>query len=115
MSIYSGKLRHRIQIQHKVTTQDQSTGEQLTQQWVKFLDAWAAIEDLSARDFIAAQAAQSEVRSRVVIRYRKGITSAMRIRLDNGAIYSIEGPPLADTGARTEYLTLLVSAGVSDG
>jgi SPP1 family predicted phage head-tail adaptor len=115
MSIHSGKLRHRIQIQHKVVVQDPVTGEQLTQQWVKFDDAWAGIEDLSARDFISAQAGQSEAKSRIVIRYREGITAAMRVVLDNGAICGIVGPPLADTKSRKEYLTLLVTSGVNDG
>lgn len=111
----AGKLRHRIQIQRKVSVQDPVTGEQLTQQWVKFFDAWAAIEDLSARDFIAAKAGQAEVKSRIVIRYRAGITSDMRVLLEDETVCSIQGPPLADTSSRREYLTLLVSAGVSDG
>lgn len=111
----AGKLRHRIQIQQKVTGQDPQTGEQLTEQWVDFAKVWASVEDLSARDFIAAQAGQSEAKTRIVIRYREGITPAMRVVLSTGAICGIVGPPLADTNSRKEYLTLLVSSGVNDG
>lgn len=111
----AGKLRHRVQIQHKVTAQDPQTGEQLTEQWVEFAKVWASVEDLSARDFIAAQAGQSEAKSRVVIRYREGITSAMRVVLDDGKVCGIVGPPLADPNSRKEYLTLLVTSGVNDG
>ncbi|MGX1087425.1 phage head closure protein [Pseudomonas sp. AP3_22 TE3818] len=111
----AGKLKHRVQIQHKVTAQDQQTGEQLTEQWVEFARVWASVEDLSARDFIAAQAGQSEAKSRVVIRYREGITPAMRVVLDDGTVCGIVGPPLADANSRKEYLTILVTSGVSDG
>jgi len=111
----AGKLRHRVQIQHKVTAQDPQTGEQLTEQWVEFAKVWASVEDLSARDFVAAQAGQSEAKSRVVIRYLAGITAAMRVVLNDGTACRILGPPLADTNSRKEYLTLLVTSGVSDG
>jgi SPP1 family predicted phage head-tail adaptor len=111
----AGKLRHRVQIQHKVTTQDPQTGEQLTEQWVEFAKVWASVEDLSARDFIAAQAGQSEAKSRVVVRYREGITAAMRVVLNDGKVCGIVGPPLADQNSRKEYLTLLITSGVNDG
>lgn len=111
----AGKLRHRIQIQRKVTAQDPVTGEQLTNQWEDFARVWASVEDLSARDFVAAQAIQSEAKSRVVIRYREGITADMRIVLNSGVICAIVGPPLMDPDSRKEYLTLLVSSGVNDG
>jgi len=111
----AGKLRHRVRIQHKLTSQDPVTGEQLTDQWVDFASVWASVEDLSARDFIAAQAGQSEAKSRVVIRYREGITAAMRVVLDDGTVCGIVGPPLADQNSRKEYLTLLVTSGVNDG
>jgi len=111
----AGKLKHRVQIQHKITNQDPQTGEQLTQQWVEFASVRASVEDLSARDFIAAQAGQSEVKTRIVIRYREGISAAMRVVLDDGTICGIVGPPLADAKSRKEYLTLLVTSGVNDG
>ncbi|WP_207864900.1 phage head closure protein [Pseudomonas sp. 58(2021)] len=111
----AGKLKHRVQIQHRITTQDPQTGEQLTPQWVEFATVYASVEDLSARDFIAAQAGQSEAKTRIVIRYRKGITAAMRVLLDDGTICGIVGPPLADAKSRREYLTLLVTSGVNDG
>ncbi|MBX7275482.1 phage head closure protein [Pseudomonas sp. ERGC3:05] len=111
----AGKLKHRVQIQRKLSAQDPKTGEQLTEQWVDFVRVWASVEDLSARDFIAAQAVQSEAKSRVVIRYRAGITAEMRVVLDSGAVCAIVGPPLMDPNSRKEYLTLLVSSGVNDG
>lgn len=106
------KLRHRITIQTKAQTQDPQTGE-LVVGWVEFATVWASVEPLSARDFIAAQAGQSEITARITIRYRPGVLDTMRI-LHRGAAYSIQGV-LPDAKSGLEYLTLPVSVGVKDG
>ena len=110
----AGKLRHLIEVQHKITPRDPVTGNFLAPAWVAFAKVWAAVEDLSARDLVAAKAGQSQVTGRVVIRYRPGVLPTMRV-VHRGEIYSIEGPPLADKKSGLEYLTLLVSKGVKDG
>lgn len=115
-----GTLRHKIRIEQYAyltdadgnVIQDPETGE-TSQEWQLVAEAWASIEPLSAREFIAAQAAQSKVSARVVIRYRDGLDAAMRI-VHRGKIYNIEGI-LADKNSGLEYLTLPVSEGVSDG
>lgn len=114
MSIHAGKLRHRIEIQHKITPRNPATGSFLEPVWVEFAKVYAAVEDLSARDFVAAKAGQSQVTGRMVIRYRAGVLPTMRV-IHRGETYSIEGPPLADKNSGLEYLTLLVSKGVKDG
>ncbi|MNL44188.1 Phage head-tail joining protein [compost metagenome] len=94
--------------------QDDETGEVLDG-WVTLWDKVpASVEPLSARDLIAAQAGQSEVSARMVIRYRAGVLPSMRI-LHRGNVYNIQGPPLPDPDSGLEYLTLLVAAGVNDG
>lgn len=110
----AGKLRHLVEIQHKITRRDPVTGNFLAPAWVEFAKVWAAVEDLSARDLVAAKAGQSQVTGRVVIRYRPGVLPTMRV-VHRGELYSIEGPPLADKKSGLEYLTLLVSKGVKDG
>jgi len=108
------KLRHRITFQSPGTTQDPVTGE-MVQGWANVWEKVpASIEPLSVKDFIAAQATQSQLSARIVIRYRSGVLPTMRI-LHRGLIYNIEGPPLADPDSGLEYLTLAVSAGVNDG
>lgn len=114
MSIQAGKLRHQIELQHKVTPRDPVTGEYGEPIWEQFAKPWASFTPLSARDLIAAQAAQSEATARVTIRYRPGVLSTMRI-IYRGEVYSIEGPPLEDDKSGLEYLTILVSKGVKDG
>lgn len=108
----AGKLRHKVTIQAPSTTQDPKTGEMLAG-WVDIASVFASIEPLSAREFIAAQAQQSEISARVTIRYRPGITAAMRL-LHGDRIYNIHGV-LADPKSGLEYLTLPVSEGVGDG
>ena len=99
----AGNLRHRIALQRKQQTQNPQTGALLTT-WVTEATVWAAVEPLSAREFVAAQAVQSNVSVRITVRYRPGITAAMRI-LHDGKVYGITGV-LADKDSGREYLTL---------
>lgn len=108
-----GKLRHLIEIQNRQFTQDQTSGEMLPGPWTRVARVYSSVEPLSTREFIAAAATQSEVVARIVIRYRPGIDTTMRI-LFRDKVYAIEGV-LADKGSGLDYLTLAVSEGVSDG
>lgn len=108
----AGKLNKRVTIQKPVRSKDPDYGDFKTD-WVDVSDVWASIEPLSAREFIAAQAAQSEVVARIVIRHRKDIDSTMRI-LHKDKIYNIKGV-LPDKETGLEYITLPVSEGVNDG
>ncbi|MGY4876504.1 phage head closure protein [Vreelandella aquamarina] len=110
----AGKLRHRCTIEQPSQQQDLNTGEMI-RGWAEVGKAWMGIEPLSARAFIAAQAAQSEVKGQLVMRYRPGlqVDSSMRVREGN-TIYNIEGV-LPDNRSGKEYLTLPYSEGVNDG
>lgn len=111
MALSAGRLRHRIRIERPDYTQDPITGE-MTQGWELVADKVpAAIEPLSAREFMAAQAVQSKVTARILIRRRDGIDATMRI-IHRGLIYNIHGV-LADPESGLEYLTLPCSEGVS--
>jgi SPP1 family predicted phage head-tail adaptor len=74
----------------------------------------ASFEPLSARDLIAAQAAQSAATARVVIRYRSGVLPTMRI-IHRNEIYELKGPALPDPGSGLEYLTIMVGTGLNNG
>jgi SPP1 family predicted phage head-tail adaptor len=111
----AGKLRHRIDIQELVAVRDPITLEFGEPDWVtRWEKCPARVEPLSARDLVAAKAAQSEATGRMVIRYRQGLLPTMRI-IYRDEIYSIEGPPLEDDKSGRDYLTILVSKGVKDG
>lgn len=112
----AGKLRHRVTFQSPGMTQDPVTGEMVEgwQDVAGMVKVPASVEPLSVKDFIAAQATQSQLSARIKIRYRAGVVPSMRI-IHRGQVYNIEGPPLPDPDSGREYLTLAVSTGVNDG
>jgi len=101
----AGKLRHRVELQRVTNSQDPQSGANI-ETWQLFATVWASIEPLSARDFIAAQAAQNQISARAVIRYRPKIAAGMRL-IQGSATYLIEGV-LPDKQSGQEYLTLLL-------
>lgn len=112
MGIEAGKLRHRITIQAPGMAQDPVTGE-IRPEWTDFASVWAEITDLSVKEYLAAQSAQSEVSTRVRIRFREGVNATMRI-IHRGDIYNIHGVQ-RDPDSGIEWLTLPCSRGVNDG
>lgn len=112
MSLEAGRLRHRIVLQSPSYSQDATTGE-MVPSWVLEGEAWAAIEPVSAREFISAQATQAQIDTRIVIRYRSDVAATWRAT-HRGKIYNIHGA-LADKESGLEYLTLPCSTGVNNG
>jgi len=109
-SLPAGKLRHRVTIERPQLVQNETTGD-VVSVWYKVSDVWAAIEPLSSREFIAAQAQNSEIVARIIIRYRDDIDASMRIvNIQTGKIYDIHGL-LPDLESGVKYLTLAVSEG----
>jgi len=109
----NGKLRHKVAIQRPLRTQNQSTGA-ITVTWQDFYTGvYAEIAPLSARDFIAAQASQSEIIARIVMKYRPGIEADMRI-VHGAHVYNIVGA-LPDAKSGIEYLSIPVTRGVNQG
>ena len=88
----AGKLDKRILIQSPPTGQDDN-GEPLTT-WTDFVTdtpdhkVFAAMKDLSGREFLAAQATQNEVSTTFDIAMRTGIVSSMRV-IEGADIYNI--------------------------
>lgn len=110
----AGQLRHRIDFQSLGSVQDPASGEVVPGWQTIWSKVPASVTPLSARDLIAAQAAQSEATARVVIRYRSGVVPTMRI-IHRGEVYDIKGPALPDPDSGLEYLTIVVARGVNDG
>lgn len=110
MALSAGLLRHRIKLQKKTKTQDPSTGE-ITDEWITYKTVWARVEPLSVKDFLSAQAAQSEVTARITIRHRTDISPDHRIKY-RGRLHKIIGI-LEDQDSGLEYQTIMVNEGVS--
>lgn len=88
----AGDLRRRVEI-GRLVTQDDGYGGTMTV-WQTFATVWAEIQDLTGREYWAAQQVQSLVTTRVRIRYLAGLTPAMQIKADGKtyAITSIQDP-----------------------
>lgn len=105
----AGRLRHKVELQQPTTTQDPTTGEMLVT-WTKVASVWAAVEPASVSAFVAAAAAQSEVKGQFIIRKRDNIDATMRF-IHRGDAYRILGV-LPDKESGNEYMTCPVSEGV---
>lgn len=75
--INPGKLRHRLIIQRPVEQQDMNTGAMNTT-WEDIETVWAEIKPISVKEFISAQAENSEVSAKITIRKLNGISSECR-------------------------------------
>jgi len=112
----NAKLRHRVDIEALTNTQD-SNGIK-TEEWATVRDSnepdlmAAEVVPLSGREFIAAQAVQAGVTTRITILYRDGVIPSMRVSHD-GAKYNIKAV-LPDPSLR-RHLTLMCEAGVNEG
>lgn len=72
----SGRLRHRLLLQRRVEAQ-QATGE-VTWSWADVAEVWASVEPIAGREFFAAAQVQSDITTRIRIRYRPGLHEKMR-------------------------------------
>jgi SPP1 family predicted phage head-tail adaptor len=102
MTLAAGRLRHRVRIEQPVDTRDPDTGGVITT-WQLVAEVWAAIEPLSTREFIQAAAVQSSITGRIVIRYRDGLASNLRV-VHNGQVMNPAGW-LPDKDSGLEYVT----------
>ena len=96
------RLRHRITIERKTAGAD--AWGQPVETWETVSIVPAEVWPLSGREYIAAQAEQAGVTTKITIRYQAGIEPAMRITHD-GKTYNIRAV-LPDPTAR-RHLTLM--------
>ena len=82
----AGKLTQRVNLERREQVQDE-VGQPI-EAWALLASVWAAVEPQAGREFVAAGALQSELTTKIRIRYRPGITSADRVTHD-GKVYDI--------------------------
>jgi SPP1 family predicted phage head-tail adaptor len=109
----AGKLRHYVTYETKTLEQDSDGAVDYV--WSDYFGFPVATEisPASGREFMAAQAVQSNVTARLKVRYRDGFVPTMRA-VYRGKYYNIEAV-LPDPVSGQEYLTLLCSTGVNEG
>jgi SPP1 family predicted phage head-tail adaptor len=109
----AGQYRHRVDIQDWSEVRDEETGGFVEVWTTVFTDVPARIAPASGREFLAAQAIQSEIIARIVIRQRPGLNAKQRI-LHNGDIYNVHAW-LPDQESGRDYVSAPCSAGVNEG
>lgn len=102
MALASGRLRHRVTIERAVPYVDDE-GNTYSDWELVLANVPAAIEPISVREFISANAMQSHITHRIVIRARTGLEAGMRI-LHGTRVYDPQGW-LPDPDSGREYLT----------
>ena len=109
----AGQYRHRVDIQDWTEVRDEDTGG-FTEDWVTvFENVPARIAPASGREFLAAQAIQSEIVARIVIRARPGLKAKQRF-LHKGDIYNVHAW-LPDQESGRDYVSAPCSRGVNEG
>lgn len=106
-----GRLRHRVRIEkedylrdsHGDIIRDPITGE-TSRGWVEVATVWAAVEPLQGREFFESGAVQSQVTTRIRMRYRPGLTPAMRL-VHGDDVHEIEA--IIDPQTRHEQLQIM--------
>lgn len=73
-----GKLRHRVTIQEFKEDVDQYVTP-IDQGWQDVATVWASVEPIQGREYVLLQNTQSELTTRIRIRYRSGIKPSMRV------------------------------------
>jgi SPP1 family predicted phage head-tail adaptor len=99
----AGQLDQRITVERLETTVDPDYGTS-TDEWVPLMTAWAAVEPLSGREYLAGLMPVAAVTTRIRLRYRPGIKPADRV-VHVGTIYRIQS--VIDTKSANRELVLM--------
>lgn len=82
----AGTLNQRVTLQSKSATRDSMGNEVIT--WATVAELWAGVEPIRGREFVSLRSGQSDLTTKITIRYRAGVTPLMRI-LHEGAVYDV--------------------------
>lgn len=101
---------HSIKIQEFVEEVDEY-GTPIGSGWQDVMAVWASIEPIRGREYIQLQNTQAELTTRIRMRYRPGITPAMRV-LYQDRVFDIQS--VIDINERRRYLELMCIEKVGD-
>ena len=102
------RLRQRITIQQQSQTPD--TGGGFSRSWGNVATVWAEVIPISGREVLANQQLQGQVTHRITIRYRSGVTTAMRVAYE-GRVFNIRS--VLNIRERDDLLEILAEEGVA--
>ena len=102
----AGQLDQRVTVERLQGGVDE-LGQPLPDTWAPLFTCWAAVEPLTGREYIAAQAAVSEVTAKIRMRFRPWMTAEDRV-IHDGTIYQIES--VIDVRSENRELVLMCKA-----
>lgn len=109
--MYAGQLRTRVIIQKKQAGQD-AYGDPLPPVWTPVASVWANVKHLSGAETIRNGLETSVVKASIRIRYRTGVTAAMRVMV--GSVpYAITA--VMEDVDRRGYVDLVCERGANAG
>ena len=107
----SGQLRDKITIQVR-SSQDNAAGEPVLT-WSDFaINIYANTTDMTGREFVAGQTILNAVTTTMVIRFRRGVTAAMRV-VSKGVTYNIQA--VLEPENKRREMHLICQRNVSNG
>lgn len=83
----AGRLRSRVSIQKQTNRKDE-LGQDINE-WMDIFSVKAEIRDVTGKEFFSSQTEQSQTDCKILIRYRMGITTDMRVAY-RGVYYDIK-------------------------
>lgn len=118
MPISAGRLRNRVRIEKKAIHQIKHGPDSgsIVETWDLLNNCKAVpaeIAPLKGREFIASQQLQSQVSSKIIVRYMNGLDNTCRM-IKGETIYNVEYV-MVDPKYGSEYLVAYVSSGVNKG
>ena len=101
----AGDLTERVTVERFTSTEDE-LGQPI-ETWAPLFTCWAAVEPLTGREYLAAQAAVSEVTAKIRMRFRPWMTSQDRV-IHEGTVYQIQS--VIDVRSENRELVLMCRA-----
>ena len=105
-----GQLRQRILFQQLSPGVD-ALGQPSTT-WLNVCEVWADITALTGRELTVGRLERAESSTRIMIRYRAGLSTAMRVQ-QGATFYDIT--EISDLDGRKRFLQIMGKTGVSHG
>lgn len=106
----AGSLRHRVTLQQLTGSQD-AIGQPVPT-WVDVATVWADVRYLNGIETLKAGAEVAIARASIRIRWRAGVTAAMRV-LHGSVVFAIQA--VLPDASGNEYLDLACETGASQG
>lgn len=109
-----GDLRHRLEIQTPVVSQDSTTGEELTT-WTTLATVWASIAPIRGRELLRGDQIVADVDTRLIVRWSPLLDdlTAKHRGVHQGTVFDFKNIIHLKLGQQA--IEILAKSGLTDG